>query len=331
MAERPDSALAHYLYARVALSPDEALAEFERSTELDPEFGWGHVGAAQVLLAGGRAEEAVARYDRFFSVHGVEADDPTRQSYLETLVEAERWDRLDQALDGTSHAGNHRDEAADFELRGQILIARDVDDLAWNGWRDAVRASHGDDDWFLFLGIERARRQRHRSDAEQRLSQFVAHHKHDPSWLELTRAGIALADGDRDGAEELLQKEFSAKHPGTLGVHLALLLGISREWAGERELALAWYERAQEVATDWDDHELCRYLLKRVAERDLVAGDRHRSPDARALSLVARALRTDDKTERKRLLDRAARVGAWQLSETGYAVRGVFSRAAPVR
>src|SRR5205823_2664186 len=151
-------------------------------------------------------------------------------------------------------------DAGVLETRGQTLIASDADERAWTAWRRRL-PKHVEEPWFRVLELERARWRGERDHAERVLDDLVESNKADAGWARTTRAGIALSFGDLATADKLLDQELHAQHPGPLGVHVALLLGIAHEWTGDRKTALAWYERAQEVATSWDDHELCRYLL----------------------------------------------------------------------
>lgn len=142
---------------------------------------------------------------------------------------------------------------------------------------------------------------------------------------------MALAGGDLPAAEKLLQDQLAIAQQAPAAVPLAVLLGIVCEWQGDRERARTWYDRAAEVATSWDEHELCRFLLNRANARSLAEGDRHRLPAEQALSALARAVRTDDAAERERLVDRARRLSAWGLSETWFVLRPGFAAKPPAR
>ncbi|MYT55966.1 tetratricopeptide repeat protein, partial [Streptomyces sp. SID7834] len=47
---------------------EEALADYDRAVEMDPQYAWARAGRAQVHEAMGRHEEALADYDRALEI-----------------------------------------------------------------------------------------------------------------------------------------------------------------------------------------------------------------------------------------------------------------------
>ena len=321
-AQTNGSALGWYLRGRAAASPVLALECYEKAIAADEAFPWAHLGAGSEKREAGEWDAAIEHYRRYLRLRGPKGE---REALWEVLALARRWSELEAELDGPADHGDRRA----LQAYGRFLILTEVPGARWDAWLAAQDARFRGERWQRELAIERARFEGQRERAETLLRDLGAKMADGFEPVEPRLAGIALQGGDPAEAGRVLEAVFSQPHVGIRAVHAALLLGIALEWLGEGERAMQWYGRAEEAATEYDDHELSRFLLHRAPLSS--SEERHRTCEGRSVSAVARALRAEDPGERARQLEVALHFGAWDLDDAFFLVRGQLAKAPPPR
>jgi tetratricopeptide (TPR) repeat protein len=328
-ARNPRSAMAVYLLGRVAPSPEVALDCFEKAIDMDPASPWGYLGRGHALSALERFDDAIAPLEQYLTRRRSTAASE-REVLWAALVHARQWEPLERDLAPYVAVGDDGDPGP-LEVQGRALIAADAGEARWKRFADGIHARDSVLPWVRSLVLDRARWRGDRAAAERCLGEYAAVAREEPTGVPEIRCAIALAAGDRDGAEKTLSEVFSTPRVGERAVLLALLVGIADEWAGEPGRAAPWYDKADEATTEHEEHEICRFLTRRTGPAALARGDQHGSSESRAVAALARALRAEDDAERERLIDVALRLAAWDLSDAAFAIRGFFAKSAPKR
>jgi hypothetical protein len=316
-ATASDDSTASYLRARIAASPETALASLDQLIARAPSFPWPYLDSGLELAARGDGDEGPKRVRRYLELRG-RLGRHERPHLWRALAHAGRWGELESEIRAALRAGSSADDLYDL---GHVLIARGTPDLEWSVWFRETSDRAPGAPWLVALALDRAR---WRADRERAMAVLRDHEVAAPHDARAIETSIHLGARDAKEAARALGEAFGAPRVARRAVHAALLVGIAAEWRGED--GTKFYERAEEAADLRAEHAICAFLLGKGPEEELIARERHQPDATRTLSLVARALRTRDATQRRALLDAAIRIGAWEVTDAAVFARGLEAR-----
>lgn len=328
LAKSPGSAMAHYLRGRIEGRADGANRLYRAAIRLDPGFAWPHVALGLSLSGEGRLAEAIPEFREYRRLAGDTAE--AREILWRALAEAQAWEALGREIAPRADpAAKEPDERA-LQIHGRLLLWRGAPAADWDRWQAAVRGRHGKSLWFAHLSLERRRWEGQAGAADPALAE-IEKAGEPPAAMQLVRRGLHAAAGDWDSAERAAEAAWAGAPAGQKPVLDAAFFGIEAEWTGRADAARRWYERAAAERVGSDSRGIIRFLRGEISAAALAEGDSDRSGALRALSLVARALRTDPPAERERLLGEAERRARFDMTDLVFQIRGVLSKAAPKR